>query len=123
MPPRKQQLSRREVRALIRGHGIRFEGPVPQKRWPQTYAHHFHTIRQISRIWYDDYKCDRNIPKARRRDFKKRANRLREFAYHLLDDVNINESTWREFEPLILQRFFEPIIWYTPCSHPPYCTD
>src|SRR5690348_4425634 len=104
MPPRKQKVDKAGLRALIRKHGIRFEGPVPRRNWPERYAHHFQTIRDISRVWYDEYKTDRTIPRNRRSEFKKRANHLRELAYHLLDDVNTNESTWREFEPYVLQR-------------------
>ena len=117
MPPRKQKLSKRELRELIRKHGIRFEGPIPQKDWPWRYAHHFQAIRKISRVWYDDYKVDHCIPRERRKAFKNRINHLRKWAYRLLDDVNTNESEWRDFEPYILQRFDERVIWYAACSH------
>ncbi|KAF1934944.1 hypothetical protein EJ02DRAFT_516710 [Clathrospora elynae] len=110
MPPRKQKPTKQELRALIREHGIRFKGPIPQKQWPERYAHHFQTIHEISRVWYDEYKSDSSIPKERRRAFKKRVNHLGELASRLLDDVNTNESTWREFEPYVLQRFDERVI-------------
>ncbi|KAH7067282.1 hypothetical protein BKA63DRAFT_521878 [Paraphoma chrysanthemicola] len=122
MPPRKQQVEKAELRALIREHGIRFEGPVPQRNWPKRYAHHFQTIRDISRVWYDEYKADRTIPRKRRSEFKKRANHLREMAYHLLDDVKTNESTWRDFEPYVLQRFSEPVIC-NKCRHEVWRSD
>ncbi|KAH7083964.1 hypothetical protein FB567DRAFT_530338 [Paraphoma chrysanthemicola] len=122
MPPRKQQVEVAELRALIREHGIRFEGPVPRRNWPKRYAHHFQTIRDISRVWYDEYKADRTISRKRRSDFKKRANHLREMAYHLLDDVKTNEPTWRDFEPYVLQRFSEPVICHK-CHHEVWRSD
>ena len=111
MPPKKEKLSKEELRQLIRKHGIRLEGPVPPKDWPKEHEHHFRTIRHIESIRYDDYKINHQIPKERRVDFQERANNLREKAYDLLDDEKVNESTWRDLEVTILKRFDESVIW------------
>lgn len=111
MPPRKEKLSKEEFRQLIHDKGIRFEGPVPPKEWPNQHKHLFQAIRKIDAIRYDDYKVDSRIPKERRKDFQKRIRYLREKAYFFLDDVKANEATWRELELSILKRFDERIIW------------
>lgn len=116
MPPRKEKLPKLEFRQLIRNYGIRFEGPVPPREWPDQHKHHFQVIREISTIRYDDYKVNERIPKERRKDFQKRVNYLREKAYNLLDDVKANEATWRELELSILKRFDERVIC-GKCSH------
>ncbi|KAH7385875.1 hypothetical protein BKA66DRAFT_548583 [Pyrenochaeta sp. MPI-SDFR-AT-0127] len=105
MPPRKDKLSKVEFRELIRNHGIRFEGPLPPKNWPDEYQNHFHAIRYIGHIQYEDYMVDHRVPKGQRRIFKERINYLRKRSYELLDDAKANEATWRELEQPILKRF------------------
>lgn len=111
MARRKQQLSAEEFRLLIREHGIRFRGPAPPKEWPEPYQHHFHAIRDIGTVRYDDYKADRTVGKKRLKYLKNRVASIRETAYNFLDDLNMNEPTWRDLEPLILERFKNRVIW------------
>lgn len=111
MPPKKRTTPKVELRELIRKHRIRFRGPVPSGHWPDEYKHHFQTIRQIDTIRYEEYISDQKKPKWHREDLKRRVNYLRKRSYHLLDDVKVNEATWRELEVEILKRFDEDVIW------------
>lgn len=113
MPPKKVKPSKERLRELIREHNIRLEGPVPPKNWPPPYRHHFQAVRDIAAIRYDDYKANDSIEKEQRAEYRKRANILREKAYSLLQDVKINESTWRlAIEHHVMGRFDDHVIWY-----------
>ncbi|KAL1602350.1 hypothetical protein SLS60_005766 [Paraconiothyrium brasiliense] len=111
MPPRKQQISKEEMHSLIRRHRIRFKGPAPPKDWPGQYKHLFYVIRDIAAIRYDDYKVDRAGPREPMSFFKERVAMIRQRADDFLDNVNTNESTWRDLEYPILERFTKRVIW------------
>ncbi|PVI00855.1 hypothetical protein DM02DRAFT_728324 [Periconia macrospinosa] len=89
---------------------IDFEGPAPPKDWPNQYQHLFQSIREIDRIRYDDYKVDKRVEKRRLKKLKERVATLRERAYKALDDVNTNETKWRELETIVFQIFHERFI-------------
>jgi hypothetical protein len=112
MPPKKEKLSKVQLRELRLKKGIRLEGPIPSRLWPDEHKHHFQAIRSIEEIRYEKYQVTRDIPKDRRHDFKERVKYLRERAYSLLEDINTNESTWRELETFVFKRFDEYVIWY-----------
>jgi hypothetical protein len=112
MPPKKDKLSEVGLRELRRKKGIRLEGPVPSSKWPDEHKHHFKAIRAIEDTRYEKYQANRDIPRGRRRDFNERVNYLRKKAYDMLDEIKINESTWRELEPCVFKRFDEDILWY-----------
>lgn len=112
MPPKKEKLSKEQVRDLLRNYGIRFEGPVPPRDWPSEHERHFHAIRDISYIRYDDYKHNRNVERERRRLYKQRANKLRQKASDLLEDLSINEATWRAaLEQVVSEPFEQDVVW------------
>ncbi|KAF2707544.1 hypothetical protein K504DRAFT_535194 [Pleomassaria siparia CBS 279.74] len=110
MPPKRKPLSKEKLTQLTHDYGIRFEGPVPPKYWPDKHQHLFHNIHKIHKIRYDDYKVDSRILKKQREKFRTRVSHLTRKAYRFLDDVNTNESTWRELESSILERFDKDVI-------------
>jgi hypothetical protein len=112
MIPKKEKISKERYRSLIVEHKIVFEGPAPPQDWPTPYEHHFSAIRAIWACRYDEYKKNKNISRVTRRKQKDRVNALREKAYELRKDVNINEATWRaSVETFVVERFENSTIW------------
>jgi hypothetical protein len=113
MPPKKQKLSKAEYRDKAREHGIRLEGPVPPAQWPEGLKHHFQAVQAIETLRYETYRNDQRIEEQQRKRNIKRAQLLRSRVCELLDDVKINEATWRrKLEALIFDRFEQNVIWY-----------
>ncbi|KAF2250070.1 hypothetical protein BU26DRAFT_518526 [Trematosphaeria pertusa] len=123
MPPKKEKLSKEQVRDLLRNYGIRFEGPVPPRDWPSEHERHFHAIRDISYIRYDDYKHNRNVERERRRLYKQRANKLRQKASDLLEDLSINEATWRAALEQVVSEPFEQDVVCRRCGDETWFAD
>lgn len=117
MPPKREKPSKQKLHELLREHRVRLEGPAPPKDWPGNYRHHFQAIRDIESTRYDDYKLDRSIPRSRGKDYRGRAYFLRTRAYDLLDNIQTNESTWRDLEVQILHRFDQRVIWWVYSNH------
>jgi hypothetical protein len=113
MPPRKQKLLKAEYRKNARKHGIRLEGPVPPAQWPEGLKHHFQAVQAIETLRYETYRNDQRIEEQQRKRNIKRAQLLRSRVCDLLNDVKINEATWRrKLEALIFDRFEQNVIWY-----------
>jgi hypothetical protein len=113
MPPRKQKLSKAEYRDKAYEHGIRLEGPVSPARCPEGFKHHFLAVQAIEALRYETYRNDQRIEEQQRKRNIKRAQLLRSRVCELLDDVKINEATWRrKLEALIFDRFEQNVIWY-----------
>ncbi|KAF2175980.1 hypothetical protein K469DRAFT_755936 [Zopfia rhizophila CBS 207.26] len=113
MPPRKEKFSKdgSDLQELIQNYRIYFEGPVPPSMWPKQHEHLFRGIRDIWATRFDEYEQRTDIDRNRKEDQIQRVNSLRDRAYSLREDVNINEGTWRtQVEPLVIQRFEERII-------------
>jgi hypothetical protein len=112
MTLKKEKVSKERYRTLIAQHNIVFEGPAPPQDWPTPYEHHFSAIRSIWACRYDEYKKKKDISRVTRRKQKERVNALREKAYELRKDVNINEATWRDsVETFVIERFENSTIW------------
>jgi hypothetical protein len=113
MPPRKQKLLKAEYRKNARKHGIRLEGPVSPAQWPEELEHHFLAVQTIESLRYETYRNDQRIEEQQRKRNIKRAQLLRSRVCDLLNDVKINEATWRrKLEALIFDRFEQNVIWY-----------
>jgi hypothetical protein len=114
MPPRKEKLTPAQLHELVRDYGIRMEGPVPPRHWPEQYKHHFQAVRTIEDLRYETYMYtnDSPIPSKQRNEYKSRVRELRNRVYKLLDDVRANEPTWRDLEQPIFQIFERDILWY-----------
>jgi hypothetical protein len=113
MRPRKQKLSKVEYRDKAREHGIRLEGPVSPAQWPEGFKHHFQAVQAIETLRYETYRNDQRVDEQQRKRNIKRAQLLRIRVCGLLDDVKINEATWRrKLEALIFDRFEQNVIWY-----------
>jgi hypothetical protein len=112
MPPKKDQLSPVDLRQKAHDHGIRFHGPVPPSAWPDEYRHNFEVIRALQFLRYEEYMNIERIPTSRKADYKKRVKDLRMKVGYLLQDINPNESSWRDLEGPIFGKFDRPVIWY-----------
>jgi hypothetical protein len=112
MPPKKDQLSPVDLRQKAHDHGIRFHGPVPPSAWPDEYRHNFEVIRALQFLRYEEYTHIERIPTRRKADYQKRVKDLRMKVRYLLEDVDPNESSWRELERPIFDRFDGSVIWY-----------
>ncbi|PVH99819.1 hypothetical protein DM02DRAFT_415682 [Periconia macrospinosa] len=122
MPPRNMKASETHegLKRLMESYSISFEGPVPPNRWPSLYSHHFHVIRDISRVRYDEYIARTDLDVSLKVRQQKRVRQLREKAYSLRKDLNINEDTWRGMiEPHAVEIFEESVICYT-CGDEPH---
>lgn len=112
MPPRKEKLSKPQLRDIRREHGIRMKGPLPPGEWPREHKHHFQAVRTIGDLHYDTYENDTAIPSEQRKIYRARVNQLRVRAYDLLDDAGANEPEWRGLEDTIFQIFDQQtVIW------------
>ena len=111
MAPRKEKDSKERLKDRIEECNINFEGPVPQKKWPEQYRHHFGTIREIWGTRYEEYtqRCDKDPQTIREQ--KKRVRDLRNKVSNWRKNLSINEATWREVEKLVFQRYDEEVIW------------
>ncbi|KAF2818783.1 hypothetical protein CC86DRAFT_460914 [Ophiobolus disseminans] len=116
MPPKKETPPKIEYRQLVREKGIRFEGPAPPRDWPTEFKRHFQVIRSIESTRYEDYRTDRSIPRSRRLEFCDRVRYFRNKVYDFLDDTSVNETTWRELEQKILERF-DSFVICPRCKH------
>ncbi|ORY16549.1 hypothetical protein BCR34DRAFT_556823 [Clohesyomyces aquaticus] len=110
MPPRK--INQETLQALLEQHRIDFEGPVAPHKWKQQ-DDHFHVIRKISKIRYDDYKSRRNSGKINKQwwiNQQRRVKDLAERAKRLRNGAGVNEATWRDIENLVIARFENWVI-------------
>ena len=112
MPPKKDQLSPVDLREKAHSHGIRLPGPAPPSAWPDEHKHNFEVIRALQFLRYEEYKDTERIPTSRKAAYQKRVKALRQKVRYLLQDVNPNESSWRELERPIFAIFDSPVIWY-----------
>jgi hypothetical protein len=111
MAPRKEKDAKERLRERIAECGINFEGPVPQKYWPEQYRHHFDIIRKIWATRYEEYTQRRDKDPETIRQQKKRVRNLRNKASNWRKNLSINEATWREVEKLVFQQYDEEVIW------------
>ncbi|KAH7125094.1 hypothetical protein B0J11DRAFT_298105 [Dendryphion nanum] len=111
MPPKKKSLEKGALRLLIREYGIEFEGPVPRRKWPPKLRHSFEIVWKIDALRYEEYMNDhQTYPKHNKPFLQERIKTIRRQVYKLLDDANINESTWRDLEPLLFEKLHQPVI-------------
>jgi len=103
--------TKERLRDLIDECHINFEGPVPQKQWPDQYRHLFSVIRKICATRYDEYVQRQDSDPSTIRSQRARVWDLRKKASGLRKDRSINEATWREVEMSVFGRFGEQVIW------------
>lgn len=112
MPPKKDKLTKEELRKLVEQYNIVLEGPAPPKAWPIRFNNHFQTIRDISAIKYDDYVRRQDLSWRIMRKQKERVRDLRTKAGRLRRENKVNEDTWRDaIEKPIMERFQQNVIW------------
>jgi hypothetical protein len=117
--PKKEKLSnaelRQEQRQLAQQYDITFDGPVPPERWPVRYRHLFNVVRDIGSNRFDEYKQNSDISREIREQQEERVKRLCIHAKRLRNDLNINESTWRDqIEKPVIERFSQNVVWLVP---------
>lgn len=111
MATRKEKLSKIRLREKAQELGIRLHGFVTPNNWPKQHKHHFRAIRKIEDLRYEIYKKDHRIDLSQRHLCIERAREIRSKTYTWLEDVNINEDTWRSLESIIFSRFEGKVLW------------
>lgn len=111
MAPRKEKDAKERLRDRIDECNVNFEGPVPQKYWPEQYRHHFGIIRKIWATRYEEYTQGRDKDPQTINQQITRVRDLRNKASSLRKNLSINEATWRELEKLVFKRYDEEVIW------------
>ena len=107
------ELKPEEWQNLLDRYKIVFERPITPNKWPKEYAKIFGVIRNISRIWMQDYEKDasNDFDILSLGDKKARAAQLVNSARHCLTTFK-NEDDWRELtEDKIFARFYSEVIW------------
>ncbi|KAF1949104.1 hypothetical protein CC80DRAFT_555718 [Byssothecium circinans] len=111
MPPTKKKPSKEVVRDLLFQHKILFEGRASPNQWPRQHQHHFQVIRDISALRYDQWEGDERIDIARRISYGNRVRNLSGQARALLNDLHVNEDTWRtQVEHFVSEPFEKHVI-------------
>ena len=106
------KLSDREMRVLIKQHGIHFRGLLSPSQWPRGHSEIFARVRQIRLIEFDEFNPDETTDRGCL------ANKLKNCAYALVrvamtdrknraNEFNLRLST----EPLVFRRFKEEMKW------------
>ena len=111
MPQRKEKPSKERLKTLLEEYQIKFVGPVPPIQWPVQYRHHFHIIREIWAVRYDQYSKRKDLDKRILEKQRKRVKGLREKAYSLRQEIKTTEGTWREAEKQVFKRFNKEVLW------------
>jgi hypothetical protein len=109
----QSDLKPEEWQNLLDRYNIVFERPITPKKWPKEYAKVFGVIRNISRIWMQDYVKDasNDFDILPLRDKEARVAQLVNSARHCLTTFK-NEDDWRELtEDKIFARFYSEVIW------------
>ena len=100
-----------EYRALMKEWEISFDGPIQPSSWPAEYAKRFQVIRNISRIWFDEYSQSLKFDKLSVADKKARIRALVISARYCREN-GVEESTWRtETENKVVARFSAELVW------------
>jgi hypothetical protein len=108
MPPRKPKLTKTDLERF----DIRFEGPVPPRRWPEQYRHLFQVIRDIWANRYDNYsQIDDRDPNYVNK-YRDCVKTIVDQAAKFRENTGRNESTWRDsIESYVLKLFHKEIRW------------
>lgn len=116
MVSRTQEKLRERLRKrqnLIDRYDIVFDGPIPSREWPNTYASVFQKLREIEDVKYEKY-----IPTLTGQSeinhysgpISERVANLIRIAYDYRNSW-ANESDWRNCEKIVLDRFHTDIPW------------
>jgi hypothetical protein len=112
MPPKKAKPPKEELMSLVGRYGIKFEGPVPPRKWPTQYKHLFQVPRSIWANRYDDFIERTDIDPKTIWKQRKRVRDLCIDASKLRKDNGVNEMGWRDLvEKSVIRRFDLEVIW------------
>jgi hypothetical protein len=113
MPQKKAKPSKEELKSLVDRHGIKFEGPVPPRKWPIQYRHLFEVPHTIWATRYDHYIKRTNIERKTIWEQRQRVRDLCTDASKLRNDNGVNEMGWRDLiEKSVIRRFDLEVIWF-----------